>query len=794
MKFSRVLVVLVAVSWPWLGAARQNPLRPGEKNSLDADSAAIAAGADLYARSCASCHSVENRAPSLATGVFTRGGEDDQIFQTIRAGVPGTQMPPFPALRTEAVWQLVAYIRSLSKSGVAPAGGGSAGDIAAGETIFNGKGGCVVCHQVNARGGVVGPDLSAIGSTRSPDALRRKILSPANPETPGGRGAPPRPVVIAAKTTDGREIHGVRRNEDTFSLHVMDGSGQLHLLDKAALADIRYEDRSLMPEDYATRLIATELRDLLAYLRSLQARDMSKSASAPIAGGLTYERIRQAASEPQNWLTYWGDYQGTHYSGLKEITTSNVRQLQAKWTLQMPGSSTIEATPLVVDGIVYTSGPPGTVVALDARTGRQIWRYQRTQKVRNPNEINPFNRGVAVLGNRVFVGTLDAALIALDARNGLPLWEVQMADAMQGFSITSPPLPIKDRIITGIAGGEFGIRGFIDAYDAATGRRLWRFSTIPAPGEFGHDTWQGDSWKAGCGATWLPGSYDPELDLVYWATGNPCPLYNGAMREGDNLFTSSVLALDPATGERRWHYQFTPHDTHDWDSNQDMMLVDRVFNGQPRKLLMHADRNGHFYVLDRTNGAFLSGTPFIRQTWNDGFDAKGRPIVRPGSDASPGGSVIAPTIGGATNFQAPSYSPLTGWVYLAFSEASQRYFSETQTFEAGRQYPGGRGASTGERASAGIKAIDPDNGKTMWEFRLNQGSLTAGVLATAGGVVFAASREGHFIALDAKTGAFLWRFQTGAAIEASPISYAVGGKQFVAVSSGNSLYSFALPE
>jgi alcohol dehydrogenase (cytochrome c) len=394
----------------------------------------------------------------------------------------------------------------------------------------------------------------------------------------------------------------------------------------------------------------------------------------------------------------------------------------------------------------------------------------------------------------VFVGTLDAALVALDARNGLPLWEVQMADAMQGFSITSPPLPIKDMIVAGIAGGEFGIRGFIDGYDAATGRRLWRFSTVPAPGEFGHDTWKGDSWKAGCGATWLPGSYDPELDLVYWATGNPCPLYNGAVREGDNLFTSSVVALDPATGVRRWHYQFTPHDTHDWDSNQDMMLVDRVFNGQPRKLLMHADRNGHFYVLDRTNGAFLSGTPFIRQSWNDGFDAKGRPIVKPGSDASPGGSVIAPTIGGATNFQAPSYSPATGWVYLAFSEASQRYFSETPTFEVGRQYPGGRGASTGERGSAGIKAIDPDNGKTMWEFKLNQGSLTAGVLATAGGVVFAASREGHLIALDAKSGAFLWRFQTGAAIEASPISYAVGGKQFVAVSSGNALYSFALPE
>jgi alcohol dehydrogenase (cytochrome c) len=549
-----------------------------------------------------------------------------------------------------------------------------------------------------------------------------------------------------------------------------------------------------MPADYGTRLSEPELRDVVAYLRTLHGRDTGKTSTASIPGGLSYERIRDAANEPQNWLTYWGNYQGTHYSALKQIDTTNVRQLQSKWALQMPGSSSIEATPLVVDGVMYTSGPPGTVVALDARTGRQIWRYQRTQKVRNPNEINPFNRGVAILGNRVFVGTLDAVLLALDARTGLLLWEVQMADPMQGFSITSPPLPIKDKIIAGIAGGEFGIRGFIDAYDAATGRRLWRFSTIPGPGEFGHDTWKGDAWMSGCGATWLPGSYDATLDLVYWGVGNPCPLYNGAVREGDNLFTSSVVALDPATGERRWHYQFSPHDTHDWDSNQDMLLVDRVFKGQPRKLLMHADRNGHFYLLDRTNGKFLAGTPFIGQSWNNGFDAVGRPIVKPGSDASPEGTVVAPTIGGATNFQAPSYSPATGWMYLAYQDAGQRYFSETQTFVPGRQYPGGRGASTGERGSAGVKAIDPDNGKTMWEFKLNQGSLTAGVLATAGGLVFAASREGHLIALDAKTGTFLWRFQTGAAIEASPISYAVDGRQFIAVSSGNALYSFALPE
>lgn len=601
-----------------------------------------AAGAALYQRSCASCHSVEGRAPSLATGVFAHGGEDAQIAQTIRAGVPGTQMPAFPALSPEAITQLVAYIRSLAPNGT-------------------------------------------------------------------------RPAATSATTT------------------------------------------------------------------------------TP-AANLTFERILHAASEPQNWLTYWGDYQGTHYSRLSQIAAANAGRLQVAWARQLPGSSILEATPLVVDGVMYTSGPPGVVVALDAASGRQIWRYQRTQKVRSPNEINPYSRGVAILGNRLFVGTLDAALLALDARSGALLWEVQMADPLQGFSITSPPLPVKNMIVAGIAGGEFGIRGFIDAYDPETGKRLWRFSTIPGPGEFGHETWAGESWKLGCGATWLPGSYDADLDTLYWAAGNPCPLYNGAARAGDDLFTSSVIALDPATGQRRWHYQFSPHDTHDWDSNQDMVLVDRAFHGAARKLLMHADRNGHFYVLDRTNGRFLSATPFTTQTWNRGFDANGRPVMAPESQPTSGGTAIAPSIGGATNFQAPSYSPATGLLYLAYQDANQRYFTDPQPFEPGRQYPGGRGAATGQTSTAGIKAIDPENGRTIWSFPLTQGSLTAGVLATEGGVVFASSREGYLYALDARTGSMLWKFQTGAAIAASPISYAVAGKQFVAVSAGNVVFSFALPE
>ena len=358
-------------------------------------------------------------------------------------------------------------------------------------------------------------------------------------------------------------------------------------------------------------------------------------------------------------------------------------------------------------------------------------------------------------------------------------------------------------VITGIAGGEYATRGFIDAYDAATGERRWRFYTIPAPGEPGNETWLGDSWMHGGAPTWLTGSFDPELNLLYWAVGNPAAQIDRAVRgERDNLYSDSVVALDPDTGTLKWHYQFTPNDGHDWDSQQDLVLVDRPWRGRMRKLMMHADRNGHFYVLDRTNGEFLSGTPFIYQNWNAGFDAKGRPQPIPGSNSSPEGSfLVYPTAGGATNWQSPSYSPLTGWFYLEYSEAGQVYTSEPQAIEPGRLYLGRAAAGPlPERRpdqpapNAGIKAIDPDTGKTMWDFKIFQGSLSNGVLATGGNVLFASTRDGYLSAFDAKTGEHRWHFQTGGAHAASPMSYAVDGRQYVALSAGNVLFSFALPE
>jgi len=802
MHIHRWLLVAAAVG---LGLA--SPLAQQSdttRNPLAGRADAAAAGHRLYDQTCQSCHGAAgrgDRGPALDSGTFTHGNDDGDLFHTIRAGVPGSQMPPFPALTDEQTWQLVTYLRSLSPSAGSPnPPAASNGSSAAGQSLFFGKAGCAACHQVNGRGGIVGPDLSAAGRG-SPAALRAKILDP-NRAPASGRGAVP-PQVITVALEDGRQIRGVRRNEDTFSAQIVDASGALHLVDKLKAKSYRVENTSLMPGDYATRLSPAEVNDVVAYLSTLRERASTIDPSSLASGGVTADRLAKAAAEPHNWLMYWGDYRATHYSALSQITAANVDQLRTAWTFPMPGESVLEATPLVADGVMYMT-QPGAVVALDARTGRQIWRSNRQQKARSPYEINPFNRGVAIGGQRLFVGTLDAALVALDARTGLPLWETQVADTMLGYSLTSAPLVVKDKVLVGITGGEFGARGFLDAYDAATGKRLWRWYSVPAPGEFGNETWKGDSWKVGGSPMWLTGSYDPELNLVYWTVGNPGPQIDRSTRgELDNLFSDSVVAIDPDSGVRKWHYQFTPNDGHDWDSCQAVVLVDRVWRGRPRKLLLHADRNGMFFVLDRTNGEFLSATPFVYQNWNSGFDAKGRPIVVPGSNSSKEGSFyVYPTLGGGTNFQAPSYDPVRGVLYLEYSEAGQAYVSSPVPFEEGRQYIGRDTAAAGRVApkagepspSAGVKAIDPDTGKTLWDFKIFRGSLTNGVLATAGGVVFASLRDGNIAALDARSGAHLWHFSSGGNNAASPMSYAIDGRQFVALASGNTLYAFALPE
>ena len=705
-----LLTMLLTVPAAALGAQQSDARR----NPLGNAPAVVSEGERLYATNCQVCHAggaVGDIGPSLR-GPLRHGESDEDLYRTIRDGVRGNQMPRFADLGDDRIWRMVAYIQSLRRSSVASAA-----------------------------------------------------------PVPGSSA--PRPVVVATMS-DGRQIRGERRNEDTFTLQLVDASGQLHSLTKATVASVREEPAGAAAAD-----------------------PVGKRA------GVSFDRLVNAAAEPHNWLMYWGNYQSTHYSPLNQIDGANVPRLQVAWTFPMHGDSVLEATPLVVDGVMYVT-QPGVVAALDARTGRQLWRYTRQQKQRNPNEINPFNRGVTILDNRLFVGTLDAALVAVDAATGQPLWETQVADTMLGYSITSPPLVTRTQVIVGITGGEFGARGFLDAYDAATGQRQWRWYAVPGPGEFGNDTWLGDSWKQGGSPMWLTGSYDAGLDLIYWTVGNPGPQIDRSVRgELDNLFSDSVVAIDAKTGRRKWHYQFTPNDGHDWDSCQAVVLVDRAWKGQNRKLLLHADRNGHFYVLDRVTGEFLSATPFIYTNWVEHFDAKGRPKQVPGSNSSAAGSFfVYPTLGGGTNFQAPSYSPRTNWFYLAYSEAGQRYISTPEPFEQGKMYIGrvtavgsDVGPKPGEPArSAGIKALDPDTGKTMWDFKMARGSLANGVLATAGDLVFGSIPDGNLVALDAKTGAPRWHFQTNAASAASPMSYSVAGRQFVAIAAGNVVYAFSLPQ
>jgi len=541
-------------------------------------------------------------------------------------------------------------------------------------------------------------------------------------------------------------------------------------------------------------------------LVALAAAVATLAAQQPV----TSARIQAAAKEPQNWLTYSGSYNGQRYTTLDQITPANVKNLNLEWVFQvrsLGAADKFEATPIVVDGIMYTVSPPNDVVALDAVTGRQFWRYNHTVAQEARPCCGRVNRGVAILGNSLFMGTLDGRVVALNAKTGEVQWNVAIDRPEAGYALTVAPLVVKDKVIVGPAGGEFGIRGYIVALDPKTGKELWRFYTVPAPGEPGSETWSGDAWKRGGGPIWTTGSYDPELNLMYWGVGNPGPDWNGDGRPGDNLYTDSVIALDPDTGKLKWHYQYTPHDEFDYDATQIPVLADIQFNGQPRKVLMQANRNGVFYVLDRTNGQFLKAAPFTKVNWVNGWDAKGRPnrVLSP----TPEGTLVYPNNQGATNWYSPSFSPRTGLFYIPTWADTYSIYRKTPgkdavSFAEGQFFAGTFptmtlppmvGAATNTRLPqegyGTIQAVDPKTGERKWEFRMLD-VTDSGILSTATDLVFAGGREGYFFALDARTGTLLWKSMVGGQVASGPMSYAVNGKQYVAVSAGNNLFVYAL--
>jgi alcohol dehydrogenase (cytochrome c) len=533
------------------------------------------------------------------------------------------------------------------------------------------------------------------------------------------------------------------------------------------------------------------------------------TAAALVAGVLpaqvTPDRLLKSAQEPQNWLTYSGDYQGHRHSSLTEVTPQNVKNLELKWVFQAKSFEKFEATPIVVDGVMYTVQAPNDVVALDAATGRVFWTFNYTPSKASRPCCGRVNRGVAVAGDLLFMGTIDAHLIALDAKSGKSVWNTLVGRAEAGYAITHAPLVIKDKVIVGVAGGEFGIRGYIAAYDVRTGKEAWKFYTVPAAGEPGSETWAGDSWKHGGGSIWMTGTYDPDLNLTYWGIGNPGPDWNGDKRKGDNLYTDSVVALDPDTGKLKWHYQFSPHDEFDYDSVQVPVLADIELQGQPRKVMLWANRNGFYYTLDRTNGKFLVGKPFTQVNWANGFDEQGRPMRVAGKVPSREGTLIYPSNQGATNWYSPSFSPRTGLFYIpAWDNTFSVYVKTDEEFVEGQRYSSGMhnssfGVATGTQSNTrkpedghgAVIAVDPKTGEKKWQFNLTD-VTDAGILTTDSDLLFSGGREGYFYSLNARTGDLLWKTTLGGPLQNGPMTYSVNGKQYVAAAAGNGLFVFGL--
>ena len=772
--------------------------------AADTGAQRIDAGKKQYQARCARCHGEDGtggpREVSIVDVRQPRAVSKDAVRDLIRTGIPNGGMPAF-SISDEELDAIAAYVMTLRPPAARTTSAGevTSGDAVAGEQFFTGKGNCTSCHMVRGRGGVVGPDLSQTGRDRTPaeieQALRDPGGAPASSRPRGGRGtrgaASYRAVTVRLR--NGQSIRGVARNESAFDLQLLGVDGTLHLLVKDQIAEV-VREKSIMPKVDAT---PGEMRDLMAYLSRLTT---DPGAATPLAGnaeiGAGLPFVDVARPKPGTWPTYDGNLDGNRFSPLDQINVSTVQRLAPKWMFTIQGAPrALEVTPLVVDGVMYVTSA-NEAYALDARSGREIWHYSRprTQGLAG-DAASGINRGVAVRGNRLFMVTDNAHLIALHRNTGRLLWDVEMADSRQNYGATGAPLVVNDLVIAGVSGGDEGIRGFLDAYRASNGAHVWRFWTVPARGEPGSETWVGRAIEHGCAATWLTGTYDPDSKLLYWPTGNPCPDYNGDERQGDNLYSSSVLALDPETGRLIWHYQFTPHDLHDWDATETPMLVDAQFHGQPRKLLLHGNRNGFFYVLDRLTGKVLLAEPFVKNvTWASGIGPDGRPTLVPGNEPTEEGQRVCPAVAGAANWPSAAFSPVTQLFYMFAEESCSVYSKDDRWWEAGKSFYGGDTRSVpGETGVKFLKALDIQTGKTAWEIAdIGGGILGSGLMATAGGLVFYGDGGGAFVAADAKTGTLLWHFNTGQSSKAGPMTYTVDGNQYIAVAAGAVIVAFGL--
>ena len=632
----------------------------------------------------------------------------------------------------------------------------AAQELEAGRTMFEQR--CALCHGADGNGADIGPPIALRVSALDAAALTKTIRDgipakgmPPNvvsdPEMAGllkflrtiERQAPP-VVRLKLQTTDGRTLDGQVLGEGFDDLQLRTDDKRVHLLRRAG------------------------------------------------------DRFRPVTSET-GWPTYNGDPGGNRYTTLAQIDKTTVRRLAPRWMFSFQGGGSLQATPVVVDGILYVTAP-NECIALDAGSGREIWHYKRP---RTKGITQGWaNRGVAVAGDRVFMETDHAHIIALHRFTGELLWETELADWRQNYSASSAPITAGDLVISGVSGGEHGANGFVAAHDQETGKEVWRFWTVPKPGTSGSETWGGKDIEHGGAPTWFTGSYDSTLDIIYWPTGNPTKEYNGDDRQGDNLYANSIVALDRKTGQRRWHYQFTPHDLWDWDATQTSVLIDAEWQGRLRKLMLHASRNGFFYVFDRQDGTLLLAKPFVKNlTWASGIGADGRPIKLPNQDPSPAGTKVCPSQDGATNWFSPSFNPATGLYYVQTFEKCSIYMKSAQgPWESLKSYLGGaQRTATDPTPQRILRAIDIRTGKIAWELKQpGPANSWGGTLTTATGLVIVAEDGGGLMAVDAALGRPLWSFQTNHTWKASPMTYMFDGKQYVAVMAGSTVIALAIQD
>jgi len=754
---------------------------------------------------CASCHGDNggggDRGPGLAGNAHLRTLDTDGIAAIIRGGQRG--MPAFPGLPAEELARLSAWLHSMNISGLQAA---PPEQVAAGEALFFGSAGCSGCHMVRGRGASSGPDLSAVAARSTRAEMEMWLDNPTSqlgmksmPGCPGYAFCPNfewalQDVVLKNGTT----LRGFARRQTEHEVALQTPDGHLRMLDRPDIRSIIQQKQSYMPVYHGS---AGQRRDLLAYLGTLGGILAGPlAAEVPPVPQVEIDAVMHPAKG--EWVTYNGVRDGNHFSVLDQITPTNVKQLQPQWAFT-PGGTGLEGEPIVKDGIMYITGGPQTC-ALDARTGLRIWCTPRTNGLgvppvfgrgaprpgQTPPPVGP-NRGVAILGDRLFYTSDDAYLVCLNRLTGAVMWSRKLAeDSEKGQIYTSASvLVVNDLVIAGIAGGDSPMRGFIAAFHANTGKEAWRFYTIPKPGEMPlAATWIGRALATGGGATWETGSYDAETGTLFWAVGNPFPDTDASERGGTNLYTNSVVALDAMTGKFKWHYQFTPYDTHDWDSTEPMVLVDTLWKGKPRKLLLSAQRSGVFYILDRTNGQFLLAQPFVKKlTWASAFDPKtGMPTLVSGNTPTKDGTLTCPGVRGATNWYPAAFNPKTRLFYVMAAEDCGVYRSEGRIF--------GNNPDPANSGTRHVRALNIETGAIVWDKPLvgPQESNYSGVLATAGGLVFHGETGGDFAAVDARTGKTLYTFRTNDSWRATPMTYTVGGRQYVAGMDGSVLWSFAL--